>query len=159
MPSKSAARVFRRLPSGATISTGVQIVPHLADSSGSLVLIFLIYCLGSLLSASISTESTIEKNHSCFSSSHAVRAWTFPYRGRKLPIRRTGSNRKLLMISMLILGNMTPGPDIGLWRKGCGLGDASGAGWRAPVWRKCEMTESFYIFAPEFLKQHTYESS
>ena len=34
MPSKSAACVLRRLPSGASISTGVQIVPHLEFSSG-----------------------------------------------------------------------------------------------------------------------------
>ena len=47
-----------------------------------------------------------------------------------------GPYRKLLMVSALTLGNMTPGPDIGPWRKGSGLGGAYEAGWRAPVWRK-----------------------
>ena len=49
---------------------GVQIVPQLKFSSVSRIRILFIYCLGSALSVSISTTSTIEKNHSSFSSSY-----------------------------------------------------------------------------------------
>ena len=67
MPSRSAAWVLRRLPSDASISTGVQIVPHLEFSSGSHTRIRLTYCLTSTLSVSICTISdTTKKYFSCF---------------------------------------------------------------------------------------------
>ena len=61
MPSRSAACVLRRLPSGANITTGVQIVPHLELSSESRDRIRLMYCLTSALSVNTCTISVTEK--------------------------------------------------------------------------------------------------
>ena len=51
----------------------VQIVPQLALRLSSLLFILFIYCLGSALSVSTATTSTIEKYHVSCSSSHTVR--------------------------------------------------------------------------------------
>ena len=60
---------------------------------------------------------------------------TIPDWGRKSPDRRKEPICKSLIVSVLILGNMTPGLDIGLWRRDSDPGGASGSGWLAPIWR------------------------
>ena len=53
---------------------------------------------------------------------------TIPDWGRKSPDRRKEPICKSLIVSVLILGNMTPGLDIGLWRRDSDPGGASRIG-------------------------------
>ena len=72
---RSAAWVLRRLPSGAIISRGVQIVPHLELSSGSRARIRQTYCFMSSLSVNTCTISATAKQYFSFSASHTMRTF------------------------------------------------------------------------------------
>jgi hypothetical protein len=60
---------------------------------------------------------------------------TIPDWDRKSPYRRKGTICKSLIVGVFILGNMTPGLDIGLWCRDSDPGGASRSGWLAPIWR------------------------